>query len=210
MYELYYSPGACSRAVHFALQALAVPFKAHCTVISKGQTRTPEFLKLNPRGQVPLLVEDGRPILEGAAQMLYLFDKHGPSPYFPAVNAPTRAHALEWLMFGNATLHPLYSRYFSVSRIFPDDKAAAETMGAAVLANIQTAWDGVEAVLAKSAFVCGEHLTLPDVLLTVIAGWVDKVQFGPNTQRMIAAVKADKHFAAVVDTETKASQAQAA
>ncbi|MBY0408155.1 MAG: glutathione S-transferase, partial [Rickettsiales bacterium] len=114
MYQLYYSPGACSLAIHVTLLELGVPFKANKIDLSKGENRTPEFLKLNPRGSVPVLLDGDQIIREGAAQLLYLLDKHK-SPLLPA-SGPERATALEWLMFANATLHPVYSRGFGLMK----------------------------------------------------------------------------------------------
>src|SRR5258706_9907840 len=82
MYTLYYSPGACSMAVHVVLGELGVPFETVNTSIPEGKNRSPEFLKINPRGQVPVLVEDGVVLREGAAIMITLMEKHN-SPMLP-------------------------------------------------------------------------------------------------------------------------------
>ena len=69
MYKLYYSPGACSLAVHVILNELAVPFEAVRKSTKDGSLKTPEFLKINPRGQVPVLVAGDTPVKEGAAMI---------------------------------------------------------------------------------------------------------------------------------------------
>jgi glutathione S-transferase len=71
MYKLYYLPGSCSLAVHALLNELNVPYKIEN--ISGGKNRSPEFLKINPLGQVPTLeLEDGSFMREGAAILLHL------------------------------------------------------------------------------------------------------------------------------------------
>lgn len=67
-YTLYYKPGACSMAMHVILNELNVPFEA----VKQDDLKAPDFLKLNPRGQVPLLIVDGEPVKEGAAIITYL------------------------------------------------------------------------------------------------------------------------------------------
>jgi len=55
MYDLYYSPGVCSMSVHVALNELGVEFTPHKVDLMKGEHKEPEYLKINPRGQVGAL-----------------------------------------------------------------------------------------------------------------------------------------------------------
>src|SRR5262245_43008137 len=108
MYKLYYSPGACSMAVHVVLNELAVPFELAKVSTKDGSMKSPEYLKMNPRGQVPVLLIDGKPMKEGAAIITWLLDEHK-SPMLPK-SGMARAKALEWLMWCNASLHVGYSK----------------------------------------------------------------------------------------------------
>src|ERR1700722_18808355 len=110
MYKLYYSPGACSMAIHVMLNECNQPVTLEKIEISKGQGQTPEFLKINPRGQVPVLVDGDKVLREGAAILMYLADKHQ-SPLLPK-SGKEHTDAVEWLMFCNASLHPAYGRTF--------------------------------------------------------------------------------------------------
>src|SRR5580704_1768796 len=94
MYKLYYSPGACSMAVHVALNECNQPVTLE--KINIREPRSPEFLKINPRGQVPVLMDDDLTIREGAAILIYLLEKHQ-SPLLPK-SGKERAVALECLM----------------------------------------------------------------------------------------------------------------
>jgi glutathione S-transferase len=58
MYHLYYSAGSCSMAIHIALREMGLDFDLIDTSLGAGKNRSAEFLALNPRGQVPVLVED--------------------------------------------------------------------------------------------------------------------------------------------------------
>src|SRR5262249_40965590 len=97
MYKLYYSPGACSMAVHVLLNEIGAPLQLESASTKEGKNRSPEFLKINPRGQVPVLDMDGHIMREGGAILSYLCDKHN-SPLLPREGI-ARADALEWLMF---------------------------------------------------------------------------------------------------------------
>lgn len=202
MYTLYYSPAACSMAVHVVLNELNVPFELVETSIQAGKTKTPEFIKMNPRGQVPVLVDGGEPIREGGAIITYLLDKHA-SPLMPK-SGIERAKALEWLMWGNATLHPAYSRFFWLGKNVTD-KAALEAVGKPMLASIQTLWDEAEARLAKTPFLAGDNVTASDILLTVFANWngwlPQPMTFGPNVTRVLKAVAARPAYQKALATE---------
>ena len=123
MYHLYYSAGSCSMAIHIALREMGMEmgrdFDLIDTSLNAGKNRSAEFLALNPRGQVPVLVEDGQAIREGGAILVYLLDKHQ-NPLLPREGF-ARAQALQALMWGNATMHPAYSRYFWLSRNVQDE-----------------------------------------------------------------------------------------
>src|SRR3546814_3139336 len=60
--DFYFSPGACSLATHICLEEAGATFTPKPTYTRKGQTRTPEYLALNPKGKVPMLVIDGKEI----------------------------------------------------------------------------------------------------------------------------------------------------
>jgi len=165
-YTLYYSPGACSMAVHVLLNEVGAAVRLEKRSPMQGETRTPAFLKLNPRGQIPVLEENGTVIREGAAILVYLAEKYK-SPLLP--QGEGRAEALEWLMFGNATLHPAYSRCFWLLRQ-ASEQSRNELMPKAVEA-INTLWAEVESRLATHTYICGDKVTVADILLTVIANW---------------------------------------
>lgn len=184
MYKLYYSPGACSMAVHVLLNELGVPFEPLRVALKDGATKTPEYLKLNPRGQVPLLIVDGTPVKEGGAIIAFLLDAHK-SPMLPA-SGIARAKALEWLAWANATLHPAYSRAFWLARVGIDDKAKQE-LQQQTWKQIQSLWDEAEARLAQDKYLAGDTWGAADILMAVIANWDVGHRFtlGPNVQRVI-------------------------
>jgi glutathione S-transferase len=101
--------GNCYK-VRLALAQLDVPYELVEIDILKGETRTPEFLKMNPSGHVPLLeVSPGRYIAESNAILWYLA---GHTPLFPDDRAD-RAEMLQWMFFEQHSLEPnLGAAYF--------------------------------------------------------------------------------------------------
>ena len=76
MYTLYYSPGTASMVVHLALLEIGAPHRLELVDFDKDAQHSPEYLRLNPRGQVPTLVIDGQPYFESAALLMILAERH--------------------------------------------------------------------------------------------------------------------------------------
>lgn len=202
MYKLYYAPGTCSMAIHIALLECNQKVTLEKVDLQAGQQRSPEFLKVNPRGQVPVLVEHDHVIREGAAIMLHVLEKHQ-SPLLPR-GGKERAAALEWLMFGNATLHPAYSRCFFLMRN-AESGAEKDKLLDIAIANVNKLWDEVEHQLGRHAYLCGEQITIADILVTVIANWSAKmpkpITFGPRTKKLFKTVIARPAYKKALEIE---------
>jgi glutathione S-transferase len=202
MYKLYYSPGACSLAVHTLLNEIGADFQLENVAVPAGQPKSPEFLKINPRGAVPVLKIDDFILREGAAILTHLLDTHK-SSLLPA-SGLERAHALEWLAFANSTLHPVYSRCFFLHRIL-GDKAVANEAYKPSIAQIQKYWDEIEEQLKKTDYLCGNNLTIADILVTVIANWSfffkEPITFGPKTKAFFSRIISRPSFAKALETE---------
>ncbi len=186
-YELYCLSGACSMAVHVLLNELGQDAKIHMLERGEKGHKSPEYLKMNPRGNVPFLVEDGKGLGEGGAIITYLCDKHK-SPLLPQ-SGWERAKALQWLMFANATLHPAYSRTFWISANLPEDQRDGALKAAR--AQIQQLWDYVEQQLEQGGgpYLTGKDMTAGDILLSVIANWnAAAYKFGPRTRALLQSV----------------------
>ena len=198
-YQLYYSPGACSMAVHVLLHELNQPLD-----LCKVNLRAPReegFLKVSPRGQVPVLVEDGTPIIEGAAILMHLCEKFK-SDLLPSEGV-ARGKALEALMFFNATMHPAYSKFFFADKSSIDDKAK-EQIKQEACDKIQKLWDQVDEHLATSPYVAGDKMTVGDILMTVIANWTfisSPPKLGQNVKRVIAEISQRPAYQAALEHE---------
>lgn len=210
MYQLYYSPGACSMIVHALLNELGVPFTTHKVETSKGEQKTPEYLKINPFGWVPTLITpQGVTLTEGAAILTYLADAH-PSALFPAPGAtPERALALNWLSFGNASLHAAYSKYFMLRKAELEDSPVMQ----GVKSLIASHWQQVENRLSQSKFLAGDQPTIADFMISVFANWGANTgqpgTLGSNTQRVINAIASRPAFKKTIKSESVTYKAAA-
>lgn len=188
-YELYTKAGSCSMAVHAIMNELGLDAKIHIMEQGPAGLKSPEYLKLNPRGNAPCLVIDGKPMIEGGAIIAYLCDKEG--KLIPQ-SGLERALALQWLMFCNATLHPAYGRTFWLSANTPAGDFQTNAIAEA-RKQIQGLWDYIESELEKSGttYLCGSEPSAADFLMTTIANWNPAAyQFGPKTKAIFKNISA--------------------
>jgi glutathione S-transferase len=106
MLTLYFSPGSSSMAVHIALHEIGAPFEAKTLSFARNETRTPQFLAINPAGKVPTLLVDGRPLTEVAGCLFYLARRFPEAKLLPNGDFESEAQAVSWMSFIASTLHP--------------------------------------------------------------------------------------------------------
>lgn len=98
-----YSPSGNCHKLRLLLEQLGRPYRWVETDSSRGQTRTPEYLALNPNGKVPILVrEDGAVLVESNAILHYLAEGSALLPGEPWA----RAQALSWMFFEQYSHEP--------------------------------------------------------------------------------------------------------
>jgi glutathione S-transferase len=196
MYELYFLPGACSLATQVVLRELGQEVK----IINRQQVEG--FEAINPIGSVPVLVDDGAVLTEGAAIMTYLLKKHR-SPLLPSGGAEYQA-ALQDIMFANATMHPAYSKLFFIAQNVTDEKTKRGIFDAAA-ESIRKLWDVVESKLSDRQYLGGDHPSAADIMLAVYSRWGDyfpvDISFGARTREMLAAVQSMPSFVRSVQAE---------
>jgi glutathione S-transferase len=110
MLTLYFSPGSSSMAAHIALHEVGATFEAKPLSLNRNETRTPEFLQINPAGKVPTLVIDGRGLVEVAGILFYLARRFPEAGLLPDGDIEAEARVVSWMSFIASTLHPARQR----------------------------------------------------------------------------------------------------
>ena len=106
MLTLYYGPGACSMASHIVLEESGEKYEPRRMDLAKGEQRTPEYLKMNPQGRVPLLqLDNGEPLAENTAILPYLGKRFTLWP----TDSMAEAKALSLIGFFAASVHPAHA-----------------------------------------------------------------------------------------------------
>ncbi len=197
MYTLYSIPGSCSTGIHVLLKALGQDVK----IVPRDDV--PNYEELVPTNQVPAL-DDGEQLLtEGAAIALFLMEKHlGDAS--PAVG-PDSQQFRHWLLFNYATLHPAYSKLFSVSALM--EEGEEKTLLMQKLADrVSAIWAIVDRRLGDRDFLVGTAPTLLDYLIVLYANWGNsfpqlQIELGSDVERVVANVRTLPEFTAAARAE---------
>lgn len=170
MYKLFYSPGACSMAVHIVLEELGVPYELVKISVRKGETASAEYREVNPKGRVPALQVGDNVLTEGPAISMFLAAQH-PEPSLLPSDPMERFRCMEWFGWLGTEVHSVaYGQYWRPQR-FIDDPRRHEEVSAKGKANIIDAYNRIEQLLAGQSFAVGERYTCVDPLLLVFYVW---------------------------------------
>ena len=170
MYTLYYSPGTASMVVHLMLLELGAPHRLERVDLGKDVPRSAEYLRLNPRGQVPTLVVDGRPYFESAALVMLLAERHPEAGLAPPPGSERRAAWYQWFVFLASALGAPYRQWF-----YPPELGATEHTPAvheALREKIEKAWRLLNLHLQSNGpYMLGEQFSAVDLLATMYMRW---------------------------------------
>jgi glutathione S-transferase len=170
MLTLFYSPGACSMASHVTLEESGAAYEPHPILLAKGEQRTEQYLKINPRGKVPALrLADGTVITENVAILAYLAKTHPAANLLPK-DAVGEAQCLSFMAWLSNTVHPCFTHVFRPER-FSDradtHEAIKEKGRISFWANLQE----IDGLLAGKQWVQGGQFTACDPYALVYYSW---------------------------------------
>lgn len=193
MIELYTAGTGNGQRAAIALEEAGLSYRAHKVNLAQGGTRTPEFLKLNPSGQIPVVVDPegpgGKPLTlaQSGAIVLYAAQKSGRLlPEDPA----RRATALQWFMQATTDCAPASTGIFLASNVMPEKSPSVVEFYEKRLLNFLAHCDRQ---LAGKDFLAGEFSVADIALYPIVAGRkavVDKAGGYGELQRWAAAMAA--------------------
>lgn len=170
--KFYYIPGACSVASHIALEECGAAYEGIAVDVFRGDTRTPEFLAISPRGFVPVLHTQDGAITENVAILAYLAQTHPHAELLPAFTPFGLAQATAFNGFLATTVH-ITLRHFSRPRMFADGDIAHAALRAKVPEMLDYYFGKVEAMLSDGRpFVHGDRFTVSDPYLFIYASYL--------------------------------------
>ena len=184
--------GNCYK-VKLLLEQLGMPYQWQETDTLKGETRTPQFLALNPSGQVPTLeIAPGRYLPESNAILYYLAEA---TPLWPTAKL-SRAQVLQWMFFEQYSHEPYVAVARFICKFLPPDHSRRVELPRLHERGYQ-ALDIMEQHLREWPFFAGDHYSIADIALfaythvaeeggfelnryTAINSWMERIKGQPG------------------------------
>ena len=168
----YYAPLSTASITQLVLEELGVPCEKVRLDLQKQETKTPEYLKLNPNGKVPCIVHDGAVMWESAALTIYLGETFGVErKLFPAPG-PQRGQAMTWIVWTNVTLGHAVGRFTrNTMDWFPAEQHNAPAAEAAKK-DITNCLRILNEHLEGKSYLVGDSYTLADTHLNSFTAWL--------------------------------------
>ena len=182
--KLYYSPGACSLSPHIALLEAGLPYDlVKVDLRAKKLDNGDDYLKVNPKGQVPALSLDGGELVtEGPVIVQMIADKVAGKNLAPARDSAERYKLLEWLNFVTTELHKNFGPMFSP--VLSDDAKAF------FKDRVMGKFKYVDSQLAGRDYLMGKQFTVVDGYLFTMLTWADRLKFDLSGLPNLLAYKA--------------------
>jgi glutathione S-transferase len=178
---LHFSPGACSLAPHIVLEEIGLPFQLSHTSTSDGSTRAAEFLRLNPKGRVPVLVIGGSVITEAPAILLHLAMANNDRGLL-AATPDGLVRTVEWFNWLSGTVHAVAIRQVWRPESFTDVPAQHEDIVAKGKKNLTAAFSHIEQRLAAATWAVEDRYGIVDPYLLVFYRWGNRIGFDMRGQ----------------------------
>ncbi|MFZ5528829.1 MAG: glutathione S-transferase family protein [Pseudomonadota bacterium] len=174
MDTFYFAPGTCSLAVHIALEETGAPFQAVRVDLAQGQQRTPDYLKLNPKGRVPMLLTAQGALTETPALLLYVAQSFPQAGLAPLSDPFALARLQAFNSYLCSTVHVAHAHGKRGSRwVDAQDSTAIEAMRRHVPTSYGDCFELIERELLQGPWVMGEAYSIADAYLFTLAGWLE-------------------------------------
>lgn len=169
MHRLYGLPSTASMAPHIVLREIGAPHDLVLLDRDSGALQAPEYLRLNPNGRVPTLVDGDLVVCESAAICLHLADRHPEAGLAPPVGDPDRARLYQWMAYLTNSVQADAMLYFYPERYVP--AADAERLKATVVDRLAAMFGRLDAALAGRPWLLGARYSVADPYLFMLARW---------------------------------------
>lgn len=164
MIKLYGTSMSRAGRCLWALEEVGVPYQHVPTAIA--DSRTPEHLKLNPNGHIPVLDDDGMILFESMAINLYLAEKYGKNGLWPA-SVEDRARAYQWSLWGVTETEPHLIAAI-VQRMFAPPEQRDEKIVQNALEALKAPFKVLDGCLKDRDYILGKSFTIADLNLASI------------------------------------------
>ena len=216
MIDLYTAATPNGHKVSITLEELELPYTVHALDLSGGEQKQPWFLKLNPNGRIPAIVDRGNEdfaLFESGAIMLYLAERHG---RLIPTDEKGRSRVVQWLMFQMGGLGPMmgqanvFAKYFperiqpAIDRYLRESRRLLEVLDGHLADHEFVAGDYSIADIANFCWARIHHWPGVDIDgLDHLKRWIAAIEARPAVQRGLAVPPRDEDDAKRIERARK-------
>ncbi|NIA71890.1 glutathione S-transferase family protein [Pelagibius litoralis] len=191
MYKLYWAPDTGAFAPEVVLALAGAPVEKVLVDHHAKEQKGEAYRKLNPMGQIPLLIlPDGQVMTESAAMVLYLVDCFPEAGLAPPPGSPERAAFDRWLVFMAVNIYTADLRLYYAER-YSTDPVEIPGIKAAATRDLDRQFAIVSAALGSGPFLQGARYSAADLYLLMVSDWYPPAQELPAIARLRQALLED-------------------
>jgi glutathione S-transferase len=198
MGTLYYYPSTAAMVPHIVLEEIGAPYERELVDRTRDAHKSPDYLRMNPNGLLPVWRDGELVLYETAAIVLHLCDTHPAAGLAPEPGTADRAHFYKWLVWLTNTLQSTLIVYFYPERwVREGDADAAAQVKSSAQRKVALLLQQLEDQLARAGgpWLLGERHCALDAYVFTLCRWTrnfndgrarDLPQLGAYLQRMLA------------------------
>lgn len=186
MLTLYYAPNTCALASHIALEQVGADYRAVRVDFASQQQRSPEYLRVNPKGRVPALITGRGTLTETPAILQFIAQSHPQARLAPLDDPFELARMNAFNSYLCSTVHVAHAHRMRGYR-WTDDPAAIEALKKKVPHTVGECFELIEREFFVGPWVLGERYGLSDMYLFTLAQWLEADGVEPARFAKVAA-----------------------
>jgi glutathione S-transferase len=175
MLKLYYTASSCSLATHIVLEEVGADYSTVRIDFATEQQKSPEYLKINPKGRVPALVTDNGVLTETPAMLVYVAQRFPQARLAPMEDPFFFAQIQSFNSYLCSSVHVAHAHRMRGHRwVDADDAHSIAAMRRKVPESVGAGFELIERELLKGPWVMGDQYTVCDPYLFTLAQWLEK------------------------------------
>jgi glutathione S-transferase len=172
MLKLFYTPGTCALAARIALEDARADYEITRVDFSRQEQRSPDYLKINPKGRVPALVTERGILTETPAILVYIAQAFPDANLAPFDDAFAFAELQAFNSYIASTVHVNHAHGRRGAR-WANDQSSFDDMKQKVPETMTAAMELIEFDMFEGPWVMGETYTIADPYLFTMARWLE-------------------------------------
>jgi glutathione S-transferase len=186
MYQLHYFPSNANAAPHMVLEELGLTYDLVLVDRAKNAQKSADYLKINPNGRIPTLVDRGLVLFEAAAIVFHLVDQHPDAGLAPKIGTPERAKFYQWMTFLTNSLQEELMIWQYPDRLTGDDETASEIVKLSAEKRAGAYLDVIDRHLKDNGpLFLGDTLSAADFYLVMLARWARSMTNPPRARAYV-------------------------